>query len=52
MAEYTYTIMLDSKVVAMAVPLEEALLFIKAMAEEFYSEADIKFSLIREGDIG
>lgn len=52
MPEYTYTIMLGTKVVAMAVPLEESLLFIKAMAEEFYNDPCVSFQLIREDDLG
>ena len=48
MPEYRCTLMVDQKVVAMAVPLEEALLFLKAIAEEFYAERDMQLTMIRE----
>ena len=48
MPEQRYTLMVDQKVVAMAVPLEEALLFLRAIAEEFYAEREIKLTMIRE----
>lgn len=48
MIEQRYTLMVDQDVVAMAVPLEEALLFLRAIAEKFYAEKELKLTMIRE----
>lgn len=44
----TYSVMIDNIVVAKGMSIEHALIFVKAVYNEYYNEKNMKVSLVKE----
>lgn len=44
----TYSVMIDNIVVAKGMSIEHAVLFVRAIYNEYYNEKDMKVSLVKE----